>query len=193
MSIYKIISLVNYALSVVIGILLIFAAIFNFIPESLGGVMIAFGVISIVPVVVSIFKKQPVKIIDFAYPFIFAIIGIVLYFSFLDISVLIKLLVLSVLGFCLGMIIYGIYIIFSKKKILKGILLGVLGILLIPNVIVFLTVESYDAAFWITLGAFLAIYNLVYFILELRTKEEDNEITKLEEIKDDSLENHEAN
>lgn len=193
MSIYKIISLVNYALSVVIGILLIFAAIFNFIPESLGGIMIAFGVISIVPVVVSIFKKQPVKIIDFAYPFIFAIIGIVLYFSFLDISVLIKLLVLSVLGFCLGMIIYGIYIIFSKKKILKGILLGVLGILLIPNVIVFLTVESYDAAFWITLGAFLAIYNLVYFILELRTKEEDNEITKLEEIKDDSLENHEAN
>ena len=193
MSIYKIISLVNYALSVAIGILLIFAAIFNFIPESLGGVMIAFGVISIVPVVVSIFKKQPVKIIDFAYPFIFAIIGIVLYFSFLDISVLIKLLVLSVLGFCLGMIIYGIYIIFSKKKILKGILLGVLGILLIPNVIVFLTVESYDAAFWITLGAFLAIYNLVYFILELRTKEEDNEITKLEEIKDDSLENHEAN
>lgn len=193
MSIYKIISLVNYALTVAIGVLLIFAAIFNFIPESLGGIMIAFGVISIVPVVVSIFKKQPVKIIDFAYPFIFAIIGIVLYFSFLDISVLIKLLVLSVLGFCLGMIIYGIYIIFSKKKILKGILLGVLGILLIPNVIVFLTVESYDAAFWITLGAFLAIYNLVYFILELRTKEEDNEITKLEEIKDDSLENNEAN
>ena len=193
MSIYKIISLVNYALSVVIGILLIFAAIFNFIPESLGGIMIAFGVISIVPVVVSIFKKQPVKIIDFAYPFIFAIIGIVLYFSFLDISVLIKLLVLSVLGLCLGMIIYGIYIIFSKKKILKGILLGALGVLLIPNVIVFLTVESYDAAFWITLGAFLAVYNLVYFILELRTKEEDNEITKLEEIKDESLENNEAN
>ena len=155
--------------------------------------MIAFGVISIVPVVVSIFKKQPVKIIDFAYPFIFAIIGIVLYFSFLDISVLIKLLVLSVLGFCLGMIIYGIYIIFSKKKILKGILLGALGVLLIPNVIVFLTVESYDAAFWITLGAFLAVYNLVYFILELRNKEEDNEITKLEEIKDDTPENNEAN
>ena len=193
MSIYKIISLVNYALTVAIGVLLIFAAIFNFIPESLGGIMIAFGVISIVPVVVSIFKKQPVKIIDFAYPFIFAIIGIVLYFSFLDISVLIKLLVLSVLGFCLGMIIYGIYIIFSKKKILKGILLGALGVLLIPNVIVFLTVESYDAAFWITLGAFLAVYNLVYFILELRTKEEDNEITKLEEIKDDTLENNEAN
>ena len=193
MSIYKIISLVNYALTVAIGVLLIFAAIFNFIPESLGGIMIAFGVISIVPVVVSIFKKQPVKIIDFAYPFIFAIIGIVLYFSFLDISVLIKLLVLSVLGFCLGMIIYGIYIIFSKKKILKGILLGALGVLLIPNVIVFLTVESYDAAFWITLGAFLAVYNLVYFILELRTKEEDNEITKLEEIKDDTPENNEAN
>ena len=193
MSIYKIISLVNYALTVAIGVLLIFAAIFNFIPESLGGIMIAFGVISIVPVVVSIFKKQPVKIIDFAYPFIFAIIGIVLYFSFLDISVLIKLLVLSVLGFCLGMIIYGIYIIFSKKKILKGILLGALGVLLIPNVIVFLTVESYDAAFWITLGAFLAVYNLVYFILEVRTKEEDNEITKLEEIKDDTLENNEAN
>ena len=193
MSIYKIISLVNYALTVAIGVLLIFAAIFNFIPESLGGIMIAFGVISIVPVVVSIFKKQPVKIIDFAYPFIFAIIGIVLYFSFLDISVLIKLLVLSVLGLCLGMIIYGIYIIFSKKKILKGILLGALGVLLIPNVIVFLTVESYDAAFWITLGAFLAVYNLVYFILELRTKEEDNEITKLEEIKDESLENNEAN
>ena len=193
MSIYKIISLVNYALTVAIGVLLIFAAIFNFIPESLGGIMIAFGVISIVPVVVSIFKKQTVKIIDFAYPFIFAIIGIVLYFSFLDISVLIKLLVLSVLGFCLGMIIYGIYIIFSKKKILKGILLGALGVLLIPNVIVFLTVESYDAAFWITLGAFLAVYNLVYFILELRTKEEDNEITKLEEIKDDTLENNEAN
>ena len=193
MSIYKIISLVNYALTVAIGVLLIFAAIFNFIPESLGGIMIAFGVISIVPVVVSIFKKQPVKIIDFAYPFIFAIIGIVLYFSFLDISVLIKLLVLSVLGFCLGMIIYGIYIIFSKKKILKGILLGALGVLLIPNVIVFLTVESYDAAFWITLGAFLAVYNLVYFILELRTKEEDSEITKLEEIKDESLENNEAN
>ena len=53
--------------------------------------------------------------------------------------------------------------------------------------------ESYDAAFWITLGAFLAVYNLVYFILELRTKEEDNEITKLEEIKDDTLENNEAN
>ena len=193
MSIYKIISLVNYALTVAIGVLLIFAAIFNFIPESLGGIMIAFGVISIVPVVVSIFKKQPVKIIDFAYPFIFAIIGIVLYFSFLDISVLIKLLVLSVLGFCLGMIIYGIYIIFSKKKILKGILLGALGVLLIPNVIVFLTVESYDVAFWITLGAFLVIYNLIYFIIELRTKEEDNEITKLEEIKDDSLENNEAN
>ncbi len=193
MSIYKIISLVNYALTVAIGVLLIFAAIFNFIPESLGGIMIAFGVISIVPVVVSIFKKQPVKIIDFAYPFIFAIIGIVLYFSFLDISVLIKLLVLSVLGFCLGMIIYGIYIIFSKKKILKGILLGALGVLLIPNVIVFLTVESYDAAFWITLGAFLAVYNLVYFILELRTKEEDSEITKLEEIKDETLENNEAN
>ena len=193
MSIYKIISLVNYALTVAIGVLLIFAAIFNFIPESLGGIMIAFGVISIVPVVVSIFKKQPVKIIDFAYPFIFAIIGIVLYFSFLDISVLIKLLVLSVLGFCLGMIIYGIYIIFSKKKILKGILLGALGVLLIPNVIVFLTVESYDAAFWITLGAFLAVYNLVYFILELRTKEEDSEITKLEEIKDESVENNEAN
>ena len=193
MSIYKIISLVNYALTVAIGVLLIFAAIFNFIPESLGGIMIAFGVISIVPVVVSIFKKQPVKIIDFAYPFIFAIIGIVLYFSFLDISVLIKLLVLSVLGLCLGMIIYGIYIIFSKKKILKGILLGALGVLLIPNVIVFLTVESYDAAFWITLGAFLAVYNLVYFILELRTKEEDSEITKLEEIKDDTLENNEAN
>ena len=193
MSIYKIISLVNYALTVAIGVLLIFAAIFNFIPESLGGIMIAFGVISIVPVVVSIFKKQPVKIIDFAYPFIFAIIGIVLYFSFLDISVLIKLLVLSVLGFCLGMIIYGIHIIFSKKKILKGILLGALGVLLIPNVIVFLTVESYDAAFWITLGAFLAVYNLVYFILELRTKEEDNEITKLEEIKDDTPENNEAN
>ena len=193
MSIYKIISLVNYALTVAIGVLLIFAAIFNFIPESLGGIMIAFGVISIVPVVVSIFKKQPVKIIDFAYPFIFAIIGIVLYFSFLDISVLIKLLVLSVLGLCLGMIIYGIYIIFSKKKILKGILLGALGVLLIPNVIVFLTVESYDAAFWITLGAFLAVYNLVYFILEVRTKEEDNEITKLEEIKDDTLENNEAN
>lgn len=193
MSIYKIISLVNYALTVAIGILLIFAAIFNFIPQSLGGIMIAYGVIGLVPIVVNLIKKKEISLIDFSYPFIFAVIGIVIYFSVLDLTFVIKLIVLVVLGICLGMIIYGIYLIFAKKKILKGILLGVLGVLLIPDAILYFAIETYDNGFWIVLGAFLAIYNLVYFIIEIRTKEEDSEITKLDEIKDDSLENNEAN
>ena len=194
MDVYKIISIAQYALTIAIGVLLIFASIFGFVPECLGGTLIGYAVINLVPVVINIIKKENVGLMDFSAPFISAIFGIIIFFNVFDLTVLIAAIVLVVLGIGIGMIAYSFYVFFAKKKRIWGIIYLLVGVIVIPNGLIFIIANENSQGFWLALGAFVVVYNAVYLVKEIMNKDEDNDVKKLNEKSNEDLEiNNETN
>lgn len=96
-------------------------------------------------------------------------VAVGLFLGHINVGVVIAILVFAVLGGGAGLILYGVYLLTKKAKLL-GVVNLIVGVVALTLGILYLTVDGFATAFWIITGILIAVYGVVETVLALSKK-----------------------
>ena len=94
----------------------------------------------------------------------FLAVGIAMFTDFLSFAMVVNLIVIILLGYGAGILVYGIVQV-SRKETAFGIIDMVIGAGLVTFNTLYLTLPSFRGDFWLTVGILIAIYGAFLIVL----------------------------
>jgi len=125
-----------------------------------GILAVAVGAVLLGYAIYLISKKQVLAPTFIIIPAVLLTVGITLLVGTIGFAALVGFLVVLILGFGAGLLLYGIYLI-VKKATLNGIIHLVIGVVAVTLSILYLTVPDFAKAFWIIVGIVIALYGIL--------------------------------
>ena len=123
-----------------------------------------FGILCLVGGVACLFgtgygisKKQPLSFHLLAMGAILLTVGIALFTDLLSFAALINLVIFILMGFGIGITLYGV-ISLLRKQTFMGVIQLVIGLGLITLTALYLGLADFRASFWLIVGILIAIY-----------------------------------
>jgi hypothetical protein len=108
-------------------------------------------------------KKQVLTPAFVIIPAVLLTIGITLLVGTIGFAALVGFIVVLILGFGAGLVLYGIYLII-KKATLNGVIHLVIGVIAVTLSILYLTVPDFAKAFWVIVGIVIALYGILEIV-----------------------------
>ena len=150
------------AIMVALGILVAifgteaFDLYFGILATAVGAVLLGYGIYLAS-------KKQLLAPSFFIIPAVLLTIGITLLVGTIGFGALVGFLVVLILGFGGGLLLYGIYLI-VKKATLNGVIHVIIGVVAVTLSILYLTVPDFAKAFWVIVGIVIALYGILEIV-----------------------------